>query len=248
MTKIGFHQVTKSFPRARGQVLLRNRVSGWLKGHHKERFYALRDVSFTLEQGESLALVGANGAGKTTILSLVAGLVWPDSGEVTVNGRVGALLELGSGFHPDLTGRENLRLNAALLGMGRQKAAELAEPIVEFAEIGDFIDEPLRTFSSGMILRLAFSVAIHLDPEILLIDEVLAVGDERFQAKCLEKVHGLRAKGTSLIFVSHASKAIRTFCDKAVWLDRGRVQMQGSAEDVVNAYTGERAMTAGPRP
>ena len=244
MTKIDFHRVTKSFSRNRGQVLLRNRFTGWLKGQHKERFYALRDVSFSLEQGESMALVGANGAGKTTVLSLVAGLARPDSGYVTVNGKVGALLELGSGFHHDLTGRENLRLNAALLGLSRKKTAELAGRIVEFSEIGDFIDEPLRTYSSGMVLRLAFAVAIHLEPEILLIDEVLAVGDERFQAKCLEQIRMLRARGTSLIFVSHASRTIRLFCDKAVWLDHGRVRMEGTADDVLNAYAGERVVTA----
>jgi len=217
-------------------MLLRKHFARWFHGAHRERFYALRDVSFSLEQGESLALIGPNGAGKTTALSLVAGLARPDSGYVTVNGKVGALLELGSGFHPDLTGRENLRLNAAMLGMSRRKATNLAAPIIEFSEIGDFIDQPLRTFSSGMVLRLAFSVAIHMEPEILLIDEVLAVGDQRFQDKCLDRIRQMRAKGTSLLFVSHAMKAIETFCDKAVWLDHGQVQMQGPAHQILSAY------------
>ncbi|MCX6624034.1 MAG: ABC transporter ATP-binding protein [Acidobacteria bacterium] len=244
MIKVDFHQVTKSFPRTRGQLLLRKRFSGWMGSRQQERFFALRGVSFTLEEGESLGLVGANGAGKTTVLSLVAGLARPDSGDVTVSGNVGALLELGSGFHPDLTGAENLRLNAALLGLSRRRTGGLTAEIMEFAEIGDFMNEPLRTYSSGMVLRLAFAVAIHMEPEILLIDEILAVGDERFQAKCLDKIRYLRSKGTSLICVSHSSKIIQSFCDKAVWLDRGVVQLAGKAEDVLNAYSGGRTMAA----
>src|SRR5262249_54680314 len=151
---------------------------------HKERFFALRNVSFQVESGEGLAVVGPNGAGKSTLLSLVAGLVRPDSGTVSSSGRIAALLELGSGFHHDLTGTENVRVTAALFGFSRKRTSDVFDSIVEFSGIGDFIDEPLRTYSSGMIMRLAFSVAINSDPDILLIDEVLAVGDQAFQAKC----------------------------------------------------------------
>ena len=246
MIKVEFQEVTKSFARTRGQMLLRNRFSLWLKGQLRERFYALRNVSFTLRDGESLALVGANGAGKTTVLSLVAGLARPDRGRVAVSGKVGALLELGSGFHADLTGAENLRLNAALLGMSRKATSELQGRIIEFAGVGEFINEPLRTYSSGMVLRLAFSVAIHMEPEILLIDEVLAVGDAAFQAQCHEKIRELRAKGTSLICVSHSAALVEAFCDKAVWLDHGAVRQVGRTADVLRAYAGERLVAAPP--
>ncbi len=201
---------------------MRNYVEGWFRRDHKERFYALKDVSFRLDLGESLALVGSNGAGKSTLLSLIAGLAEPDSGRVRVNGRIGALLQLGSGFHPDLTGTENIRLNAALLGLGRRRTTELFGDIVEFSGIGDFVDEPLRTYSSGMMMRLAFSVAVHLDPDILIIDEVLAVGDAAFQAKCIGKLEEHKRSGKTLLFVTHAVGSVQQLCDRAIWLDHGQ--------------------------
>src|SRR6266542_2508720 len=181
---IRFQNVSKTFSRHAHQVLLRQRIAQALRRDDSDRFYALKNVSFDLSRGESMAVMGRNGAGKSTLLSVVAGLSRPDQGSIEVNGRVAALLELGSGFHPDLTGRENVRLNASLLGLTRRRTAEVFDSIVDFAAIGDFIEEPLRTYSSGMVMRLAFSVAINVDPEILLIDEVLAVGDIAFQEKC----------------------------------------------------------------
>jgi lipopolysaccharide transport system ATP-binding protein len=219
-------------------MLLRDRLTHWLKGQHQDRFHALKNISFTVDEGEGLAVVGANGAGKSTLLGLVAGLARPDEGMVTVKGRIAALLELGSGFHPDLTGAENVSVNAALLGLSRRRTAELFDEIVDFSGIGEFIDEPLRTYSSGMIMRLAFSVAINIDPEILLVDEVLAVGDTGFQEKCFERLRRFRQAGRTLLCVSHSSAMVREMCDRAIWLDHGELMMTGQIGDVIEAYEG----------
>jgi ABC-type polysaccharide/polyol phosphate transport system ATPase subunit len=244
MNAIELQNVSKSFPRHNRQLLLRDRISLFLKGRHRERFYALKNVSFHLPHGESLAIVGPNGAGKSTLLGVIAGLAHPDEGSATVNGRVAALLELGSGFHPDLTGKENVRLNASLLGLSRARTDELYDGIVEFSGIGDFINETVRTYSSGMVLRLAFSVAINMDPEILLVDEVLTVGDQAFQAKCVERIHEFRNSGKSIIAVSHAQGMVQELCDHAIWLDHGEVVMSGDIQEVTDAYAGrQRAAT-----
>lgn len=243
MSVIEFHNVSKSFHRHKGQMLLRNHLTRFLTGGREERFFALKHVSFNLERGESLAVIGRNGAGKSTLLGLVAGIAQPDEGTVAVNGQVAALLELGSGFHPDLTGRENVRLNAALLGLSRKQTSEAFESIVEFSGIREFIDEPLRTYSTGMVMRLAFSVAINRDPEILLIDEVLAVGDAAFQAKCIEKIRDFRKAGKTLLFVSHSSM-VQQLCDRALWLDHGELILSGPVADVAAAYAGRRAAPA----
>lgn len=218
--------------------MLRGHVADRLRGRKRETFQALKHVSFQLDRGESLAVVGSNGAGKSTLLSLVARLAEPTEGRVTVNGRVAALLELGSGFHPDLTGSENLQLNASLLGLGRKRTLELRDSIVEFSGIGEFLDQPLRTYSSGMTMRLAFSVAIHVDPDILIVDEVLAVGDQSFQARCFEKIAACKRAGKTLLFVSHASHLVRQLCERALWLDHGEVMMDGAAGAVIEAYGG----------
>ncbi|MGD0773102.1 MAG: ABC transporter ATP-binding protein [Candidatus Solibacter sp.] len=223
-------------------MLLRSRVAHWLKGDKKKRFYALKNVSFSLDRGEGLAVVGPNGAGKSTLLSLVVGLVQPNEGHITVTGRIAALLELGSGFHIDLTGRENIFLNASLLGLTRKRTIELFDEIVDFADIGDFIGEPMRTYSTGMIMRLAFSVAVNMDPEILIVDEVLAVGDAAFQAKCFAKVREFRHAGKTLLCVSHAVGMVQELCDRAIWLDHGELVMTGTVRDVTEAYAGH--MTA----
>ena len=245
MNAIEFHDVAKSFRRHSGQFLLRDRLAQLVKGREQDRFYALKNVSFQLPHGESLAVVGPNGAGKSTLLGIIAGLALPDHGRVEVNGRVAALLELGSGFHPDLTGRENIRLNASLLGLSRQRTEELAESIVEFSGVGDFIDETVRTYSSGMVLRLAFSVAINMDPEILLVDEVLAVGDQAFQAKCIERVHQFRNSGKTIVAVSHAQGMVQELCDHALWLDHGEVVMCGEVREVTEAYAGRQRTVVG---
>jgi ABC-type polysaccharide/polyol phosphate transport system ATPase subunit len=243
MPVIEFHNVSKKFTRHAGQMLLRNHLTRFFTGGKEEPFFALKHVSFSVERGESLAVIGSNGAGKSTLLGLVAGISQPDGGVVAVNGQVVALLELGSGFHPDLTGRENVRLNAALLGLSRRQTAEAFERIVEFSGIRDFIDEPLRTYSTGMTMRLAFSVAINRDPEILLVDEVLAVGDAAFQAKCIEKIREFRNAGKTLLCVSHTS-VIQQLCDRAIWLDHGELILSGTVTDVLEAYAGRQTAPA----
>jgi lipopolysaccharide transport system ATP-binding protein len=243
MRAIEFDNVSKKFTRHAGQMLLRNHLTRFFTGQKDDPFFALKRVSFSVERGESLAVIGSNGAGKSTLLALVAGVSKPDEGTVVVNGQVTALLELGSGFHPSLTGRENVRLNAALLGLSRRQTAAAFERIVEFSGIREFIDEPLRTYSTGMTMRLAFSVAIMRDPEILLIDEVLAVGDAAFQAKCIERIREFRNAGKTLLFVSH-SDMVRRLCDRAIWLDHGELILSGAVADVLEAYAGRQTASA----
>jgi ABC-type polysaccharide/polyol phosphate transport system ATPase subunit len=240
MSLIEVNKVSKTFPHAGEAKLLRVHLQERLLGRKRNVFYALRDVSFQLNEGENMGIVGSNGAGKSTLLSLVSGLCQPNEGQISVRGSVAPLLELGSGFHLDLTGRENVFLNASLLGMSRKRAQECFEPIVQFSEIGEFIDEPLRTYSSGMTMRLAFSVAIHVEPDILLIDEVLAVGDQAFQAKCFERIQAFKKKGKTLLFVSHSPGLVRSFCERCLWLDHGQVMMAGGTDEVMRAYQDNR--------
>jgi ABC-type polysaccharide/polyol phosphate transport system ATPase subunit len=243
MSVIELQNVSKKFTRHAGQMLLRNHVTRFFTREKDDPFFALKHVSFSLDHGQSLAVIGSNGAGKSTLLGLVAGISKADEGVVTVNGQVAALLELGSGFHPSLTGRENVRLNAALLGLSRRQTTEAFERIVDFSGIRDFIDEPLRTYSTGMMMRLAFSVAVNRDPEILLVDEVLAVGDAAFQAKCIEKIREFRDAGKTLLCVSHSSM-IRQLCDRAIWLDHGELILSGPVDDVLEAYAGRQTAPA----
>lgn len=224
-----------------GSRLLRDHLSVMFGRAEHETFHALKKVSFHVARGEGLAVIGPNGAGKSTLLAVVTGIAQPDSGSVTVNGRVAALLELGSGFHPDLTGRENVFLNSALLGYTERQAKDQFEEIVDFAGVQEFINEPLRTYSNGMILRLAFSVAIHLDPDILITDEVLAVGDQEFQAKCFARIHELRRAGKTFVCVSHNPAVLATLCDRAIWLDHGEMIMCDDLESVLKAYEGRTA-------
>ena len=238
MDIISCWNVSKTYSRHVGQRLLRHHVTSWVKRQKTEPFYALRNVTFSVPEGGSLGVCGHNGAGKSTLLSLLTGLARPDEGSIAVHGRVAALLELGSGFHPDLTGAENLRLNAALLGFSRKQVDALTDAIIDFAEIRDFINEPLRTYSSGMVLRLAFSISISLNPDILLIDEILAVGDHVFQAKCYDRMRQLRRNGTTFVCVSHATKTLLEFCDTGLLLDHGEVLMHDSMRAVVEAYEG----------
>lgn len=199
-------------------------------------FWALRDVSFDVEAGESVAILGPNGAGKSTLLSVIVGVTSPTSGSVWCQGRVGALLELGTGFHPDLTGLENIHLNASLLGLSRADVRRKQDSIVAFSELQEFIEEPVRTYSSGMIARLGFSVAVHVDPQILILDEVLAVGDQNFRRKCEEKIHQFAREGKTLLFVSHGLDTVLAMCRRAIWLDHGRVRKDGPAQEVVRSY------------
>ncbi len=204
--------------------------------------WALRDVSFSVEEGETIGVIGSNGAGKSTLLKLISRIIEPTSGEIEVNGRVGALLELGAGFHPDLTGRENIYLNGSILGLSRAEIKEKEAQIIAFAELERFIDMPVKHYSSGMHMRLGFSVAVHTDPKILLVDEVLAVGDENFQHKCLDRITGLRREGITICFVSHGLGQVRRLCSRALWLDRGAIQADGEVQDVVTAYLRQAAI------
>jgi lipopolysaccharide transport system ATP-binding protein len=199
-------------------------------------FWALRDVSLDISPGECVGLVGANGAGKTTLLRLICGLGRPTSGQVHVEGRVAALLELGAGFHPQLTGRENLYVSGIVSGLSRRQVKALFDTIVDFAELGDFIDQPLRTYSSGMQLRLGFAVAIHVDPAVLIIDETLSVGDAHFQQKCLDRIETFRNIGKTLLIVSHNMDTIRSFCSRALWLQHGNLAGDGPVDAVVRDY------------
>jgi lipopolysaccharide transport system ATP-binding protein len=201
-----------------------------------EEFWALRDASFSIQRGTTFGLLGQNGSGKSTTLKVLAGIYRPTSGRVTVNGRVSALLELGAGFHGELTGRENIRLNGAILGLsGRQIDASM-DRIIDFAGIGAFIDSPVKIYSSGMFVRLGFAVAVSLDPEILMVDEVIAVGDEEFQRKCFDYLYELRKRGTTVVLVSHSLGLIRDLCDEAAWVDGGTIQSVGSAPEVADRY------------
>jgi lipopolysaccharide transport system ATP-binding protein len=209
------------------------------RGHRD--FWALRDVSFELRKGEVVGLIGRNGAGKSTLLKILSRVTQPTTGRAEIHGRVGSLLEVGTGFHPELTGRENAYLNGAILGMGRKEIDRKFDEIVAFAEVGDFIDTPLKHYSTGMQMRLAFAVAAHLEPETLLIDEVLAVGDMAFQKKCLGKMGEVASGGRTIVFVSHQLNQIRRLCEKVIWLDQGRIFQVGPTPEVAGAY--ETSMT-----
>lgn len=199
-------------------------------------FWALRDVSLQVASGEMVGVIGRNGAGKSTLLRLVGGIGQPDSGSIRVAGRTGALIDLGAGFHPDLTGRENAVLNGVISGLSRRQVNGLMDSIVAFAELENFLDNPVRTYSSGMQLRLAFSVAVHVQPEVLLVDEVLAVGDLGFQRKCLERIRQLRDGGAAVLYVTHDLSQARDECDRVLWLDGGQAAAWGAAAEVVDAY------------
>jgi len=201
-----------------------------------EEFWALRDVSFEVTPGETVGIIGPNGAGKSTVLKLISRIIEPTSGRIEVKGRVGALLELGAGFHPDLTGRENIYLNGSILGLSRAQIQRKLDEIIAFAELERFIDVPVKHYSSGMYVRLGFSVAVHTDPEILLVDEVLAVGDQNFQHKCLERIMEIQQQGVTICFVSHDLGAVRRLCSHAIWLDDGAIRAAGDVEDTISAY------------
>ena len=219
------------------------RWRNWRKGRPKDFVWAVRDVSFDVKRGEVVGLIGRNGAGKTTLLKLLARITRPTSGRAELHGRIGSLLEVGTGFHPELTGRENIFLSGAILGMSKAEIQRKFDEIVAFAEVVRFIDTPLKHFSSGMQMRLAFAVAAHLEPEILLVDEVLAVGDLAFQKKCLGKMQEVSQSGRTIVFVSHQMNQIRRLCERVLWLDAGEIRQSGPTHRVVSAY--ESAMSNG---
>ena len=201
-----------------------------------EAFLALKDVSFNVSKGSTFAVIGRNGSGKSTALKLVAGITKPTSGTVKVDGRISALIELGAGFHPEISGRENVFINGIMLGLSKREIEERFDEIVDFAELRDFIDAPVKTYSSGMYMRLGFAVAINVDPDVLLVDEVLAVGDESFTHKCLDKFADFRRRGKTVLIVTHSLSLVERLCDEAVWLDAGEKQVEGDPKRVIDAY------------
>ncbi len=208
----------------------------FISGHSNSDFWALKGIDFDIEQGESVGIIGKNGAGKSTLLSLILGTIYPTQGEIKVFRKMTPLLDIGAGFHPDLTGRENIVINGVLLGLTKDEVMGRMEDIVAFSEIKEFIGMPVRTYSSGMYLRLAFSIAINTDPKLLLIDEILAVGDEAFQKKSREALFRLIKGGVTTIYVSHNLSAVKEICNRAIWLDAGEVRAEGNPEKVINEY------------
>ena len=237
-----FDNVSKSYP-------LYHHFTGGIKNFlfhlpkavssiRNSRFEALKEISFEVYKGETLGIIGRNGAGKSTTLGLIAGVLKPSNGRVVVKGKISPLLELGGGFHPELTGRENIMLNGVLLGLTRSEVSRKMDEIIGFSELGDFVNQPIRTYSSGMLARLGFSVIAHLDPEILLIDEILAVGDMEFQKKCLDKMMGFKKIGVTMVFVSHSKVDVERICDRVMWIENHTVKMLGKPKEIVASYYG----------
>lgn len=210
------------------------------KRNRREKREVLKDVSLTIKNKETVALIGVNGSGKSTLLKLMTKIIYPNKGKIETYGKLTSLLELGAGFHPDFSGRDNIYFNASIFGLTKKQIDERLEDIIEFSELREFIDNPVRTYSSGMYMRLAFSIAINVDAEILLIDEILAVGDQHFQDKCIAKLKELKEEGKTIVFVSHGMNTIKEFCTRAVWLDQGQIRMDDVPEKVVEEYLKER--------
>ena len=214
---------------------IKERIVFW-DHKNKEIRTVLNDINLTIEKGETVALIGTNGSGKSTLLKMMTKIIYPTKGEIITNGKLTSLLELGAGFHPDFSGRENIYFNASIFGLSKQEIEKRMDQIIEFSELEEFIDNPVRTYSSGQYMRLAFSIAINVDAEILLIDEILAVGDQHFQEKCFAKLRELKAKKKTIVIVSHNLDQVRSLCDRAIWLFNGIVREDGKAEEVVDEY------------
>jgi lipopolysaccharide transport system ATP-binding protein len=235
--------IYKRYRKQSQQVSLRHEAQRLLRralrrdtAPNEEPFWALRDVTFTIRAGESVALIGRNGAGKTTLFRVLCGITHASQGRATIHGRFATLIALGAGFNMERTGRENILLNAAIQGVPLHEVKRLITEIIAFSELGDFIDTPVKRYSSGMVTRLGFSIAAHIFPDIIFLDEVLAVGDAAFQLKCMERIMAMKAEGRTLMFVSHSSETVRNLCDRAIWLDRGQIRMDGPSSAVIDAY------------
>ena len=238
------HEVSKSFRlyRERNQTMKSAVMRGRTSVH--EDFWALRDVTFEVPVGSTFGLIGSNGSGKSTLLKCLANIYYPNEGSITHFGRIAAMLEVGSGFHSELSGRENIFLNGSILGMSKREVLRKYDEIVDFSGVEKFIDQPVKNYSSGMYVRLGFAIAINVDPEILIVDEVLAVGDAEFQEKCFEKFRDFRRSGRTVILVSHAMSSVRQLCDRAVWLEQGTLRAAGDAASTIAAY--ESSFESGP--
>jgi len=237
-TAIKVYNVAKKFnvyydraPSLKEKILFRNR-------NRYETRWVLNDISFEVEKGGAVGIIGQNGCGKSTLLKLLTQIMYPDNGSIDIKGRIASLIELGAGFHPDMSGRENIFTNASIFGLTRKEINSRVEDIIDFSEIREYIDNPVRTYSSGMYMRLAFSVAIHVDANVLLIDEILAVGDASFQAKCLKKLHESKTNGVTIVIVSHSLGQIEQLCERSIWIDKGLIREQGAPKDVHKEYLG----------
>ena len=208
----------------------------FLSRNKKNKREVLKGISLNIKRGEVVALIGTNGSGKSTLLKLMTKILYPNSGTIEINGKLTSLLELGAGFHPDFSGRENIYFNASIFGLTKKEIDEKLNDIIEFSELENYIDNPVRTYSSGMFMRLAFAVAINVNADILLVDEILSVGDEHFQNKCIKKMLDLKNQGKTMVFVTHSMESVKKLCNRAVWLYNGKIQMDGNAEDVIKKY------------
>lgn len=217
---------------------IKEKLLFWNRGKTEVR-NILNDINITIKKGESVALIGTNGSGKSTLLKLMTKIIYPNKGRIRVEGKIASLLELGAGFHPDFSGRENIYFNASIFGLTKKQIDDRLQSIIEFSELGDFIDNPVRTYSSGMYMRLAFSVAVNVNADVFLIDEILAVGDEHFQNKCFDKMKELKKEGKTLVFVTHNMNAVEDLCDRAVWLYNGKVKMDGEVKGIIKEYIKE---------
>ena len=208
----------------------------FLSRNRKEKREVLKGINLNIKKGEAVALIGTNGSGKSTLLKLMTKILYPNSGAIVVNGKLTSLLELGAGFHPDFSGRENIYFNASIFGLTKKEIDERLEEIIKFSELKNYIDNPIRTYSSGMFMRLAFAVAINVNADILLVDEILSVGDEHFQNKCIEKMLELKNQGNTMVFVTHSMESVKKLCNRAIWLYNGEIEMDGEAEEVIKKY------------
>lgn len=215
---------------------LKERVLFWKRNKRREKREILKDINLEIKKGETVALIGVNGSGKSTLLKLMTQIIFPNKGTIETHGKLTSLLELGAGFHPDFSGRENIYFNSSIFGLTKKEIDKRLDQIIEFSELQDFIDNPVRTYSSGMYMRLAFSVAINVDADILLIDEILSVGDQHFQEKCFKKMRELREQGKTMVFVTHSMESVRNLCDRAIWLYDGQVRMDGDTQEVIDEY------------
>jgi lipopolysaccharide transport system ATP-binding protein len=245
MTVIELKTVSKKFTKHTNRPLATTLKSYflhdfWRAGKtHNNVIWALRDINLKVEEGQTLGIIGRNGSGKSTLLKLINRILRPDQGFVSVEGNIAALIELGAGFHPELTGKENVIINGIILGLTKNEIKAKFEEIVDFAELWDFIDEPVRTYSSGMSMRLGFSVAVHIDPKILMIDEVFAVGDIKFNQKCMERMNHFKKAGKTIVIVTHDLETVKNWCDEVIWIDGGQLKLKGKPVEVVKAYTKE---------
>lgn len=235
-TIITVNHVTKDFKIYfdKGQSL-KEKLIFWKRNRHEKR-EVLNNISFSIKKGESIGLIGRNGCGKSTMLKMLTRIYYPNKGQIKVNGKVSSLIELGAGFHPDMTGKENIYINASIFGLSKKEIDERVESIIDFSEIRDFINNPVRTYSSGMYMRLAFAIAINVDADILLIDEILAVGDASFQNKCFSKLQELKKKGITIVLVSHSMKSILEFCERCIWIEKGIIKGDGPASEISEQY------------